>query len=347
MKLEDKITIIFNKSYINKIKNVIDDFKNIKINQFYNKYKEILNLDNCGWFESDTEKDIKSDNDVNLLIVWLMKEHNLLVEAKNEDMSVMYAENILKFVNKRIKDIGIENFYIKESISYVLNNRSLIININKELSKRDLRAICFAIADYEFIGIFKSEISYELVNNMKNILDIEDVDSEFVLLYVSSKDIGENFDDCLNIFDILKQTLTENFMISNLLKDKMSEKELTAFYKTFERRCELAAKSVELEVTFFVQYALTHINNYIFDLLTDRKSIDIERNKKFYIEKLLKMLLTYEYPKYMNINCKFSRKFQRISKIKEMTDNGVEADYGLDFFINNLKRVRDYIECKS
>lgn len=350
MRLENEINIIFNESDICEIEKILNDFKNIEINQFYSKYKELLNLDNCIWFEFDTEKNYKSDNDINLMIVWLMKEHNLLIEAEHKEMSVMYAENILKFVNNRIKNIGIKDFHVKESNRYVLSIRSLIININKELSEQNLRAISFTISEYIFIGVFKSEISYKLVNAMENMLIIEDIDSALISTYIPLEDLSNenaSLGELIDMNSTLQKTLIKNFNISKFFRSKLSDEELMALNKTFEAEFASLANLIELEIVYFVQLALTHINNYVFDVLAGRKNIDIECNEKFFKEKMFKMLLTYKYPSWMRFNCKFSRKFERLLYIKKLSDAGEVPGLGFESFINNLKEVMDYIDSKS
>lgn len=178
LRLHENIEIIFNENQLPKVKEIINDFEAMELQDFYKKYDDELYLQNCEWVNEfcDIEDNIytyepfpenyKKDY-LDLLICWIMYIWNLGFMVSGSELQDSYE--IIKLIDELLGS----KFEIKDSFRQKILVKCFIQNVNCQLkeNKKKIRFIELYIeelVDTHYYFLFNDELADKLVNFYDN-----------------------------------------------------------------------------------------------------------------------------------------------------------------------------------
>lgn len=167
MEAKDFINIIAENEMKKELLKLVKDFNKLKPEEFYNKYNEQLELEDC-FDEDEFIESIEDEEDIlgTLIIFYLVGNDALLqIDWKGE-----YDEgSTVEFVNNQLKELYDEEFTIdEEKIKYDYENDEVTVlfkEINNQLIDMGYYLVNFDDdSDQYYVGVYKVQAVKKIEN---------------------------------------------------------------------------------------------------------------------------------------------------------------------------------------
>lgn len=186
MELYELISDLYEQEQLASIEELIQDFENYHSEEFFEKYRELLN----GYADAEEYERELRQGEVHLgtLLVWNMVDQGILLQLDWDGES---EENeTAEFVNYRLEALGIEGAVNTEEVYELFRQNQqkkhsiyqegdflpiLFRHINKQIGCFGCRLLIFDTqSDQYYIGVFEASIAWDLMNALPSDISIYD-----------------------------------------------------------------------------------------------------------------------------------------------------------------------------
>lgn len=179
-RLSEEIENIFNKTQLEEIQIIVNDFKSMELLDFYNKYNNKLDLENCEWIKEFMDiadqayiyipfaTSYKNDY-LDLLICWIMFQYDLAFMVTESELKESYE--IIGQIGHMLNSQKLNNFFVKDKFGRKTLLNSIIEDVNIQLEKENLKFIRLNVpnlVDTYYFFLFNTELADKLINFYKN-----------------------------------------------------------------------------------------------------------------------------------------------------------------------------------
>lgn len=221
LRLSENIESIFSENQSRRIKKIISDFEDMKLQSFCEKYESELYLQNCEWFTKldDIEDRIniykpfpeKYKKDcLDLLVCWIIYLWNLGFMIEGSELQDSYT--IIEIINELLYKTSEDDFVVDDRFGQEILLKSIIQDANVQLEKRGKKFVEFYIKqqiDTHYFFLFDSELADKLISEYNNELFI-------------FNEVTTNNYICSFYFDTKLKKMNSNFKYKQKIKEEIS-----------------------------------------------------------------------------------------------------------------------------